>query len=250
VAKLLVSVRSSSEALAALAGGAEIIDVKEPLNGSLGRSTFAVWRNVRGVVPPAIPISVALGELNEWFGRGAVEIPRNALLGVAYCKVGLSHARSDWVDRWFDLRKRIADSAPSGPAWVAVIYADCQTAGAPEPYSVIRVAGELDECHGVLFDTWGKSQRSGLDLTWKPIVDRVRDTGRFVALAGSLDATAIERLAPLAPDIFAVRGAACVAGDRLKPIDAERVSVLAHAARNVASEGRRAHVSFPTLIAH
>jgi len=34
--RLLVSVRDASEARAALAGGAGIIDAKEPLNGPLG----------------------------------------------------------------------------------------------------------------------------------------------------------------------------------------------------------------------
>ena len=36
MAKLLVSVRSADEAEVALEGGADIIDVKEPLHGSLG----------------------------------------------------------------------------------------------------------------------------------------------------------------------------------------------------------------------
>ena len=75
-----------------------------------------------------------------------------------------------------------------------------------------------------------------MTLTWKPMVDRVRDSGRFVALAGSLDVEAIGRLAPLAPDIFAVRGSACAGGDRLGPIDSERVSILARAARHAEFE--------------
>ena len=36
--RLLVSVRSAAEALAALAGDADLIDVKEPAGGSLGSS--------------------------------------------------------------------------------------------------------------------------------------------------------------------------------------------------------------------
>ena len=59
VAKLLVSVRSKAEALAALAGGATIVDVKEPKNGSLGRATFDVWREVQKVVPRPVLVSVA-----------------------------------------------------------------------------------------------------------------------------------------------------------------------------------------------
>ena len=40
--RLLVSVRSVEEAEAALAGGADLIDVKEPTRGSLGRADDAV----------------------------------------------------------------------------------------------------------------------------------------------------------------------------------------------------------------
>jgi uncharacterized protein (UPF0264 family) len=231
VAKLLVSVRSVGEALAALAGGAAIIDVKEPLNGSLGRADFAVWREVRDAVPSSIPISGALGELNDWFGLKNVEIPRGAATGVAYCKLGLSDARSDWVDGWQAIRQRVADSVTSSPEWVAVVYVDWQAARAPDPDAIIRAASETDDCRGVLFDTWSKSRRVGIDLTWKPIVDRVRESGRFVALAGSLDVDAIARFASLEPDIFAVRGAACAGGDRVGPIDPQRVAALARATR-------------------
>ena len=101
----------------------------------------------------------------------------------------------------------------------AVVYAlDWQTAG-PAPVAIIEAACAIDACRGVLFDTWGKSNGPGIDLTWQPHVNRVQSSGRFVALAGSLDAKAIRRLAPSAPEIFAVRGSACAGGDRLGPID-------------------------------
>jgi (5-formylfuran-3-yl)methyl phosphate synthase len=232
VAKLRVSVRSKVEALAALAGGAAIIDVKEPLNGSLGRAQSNVWREVRNVVPGQIPVSVALGELNDWPGIDAVDGSRGIWTGLAYCKLGLSHAPPDWIDRWCGLRQALADSESSVPAWVAVVYIDWQAAQAPEPEAVIEVACALDECRGVLFDTWNKSQCAGITLNSKPMLERVRDSARFVALAGSLDAEAFRRLAPLEPDIFAVRGSACAGGDRLRPIDSERVSILAQAAKH------------------
>ena len=41
MAELLVSVRSADEAKAALAGSADIIDIKEPDHGSLGRASHA-----------------------------------------------------------------------------------------------------------------------------------------------------------------------------------------------------------------
>jgi (5-formylfuran-3-yl)methyl phosphate synthase len=230
VAKLLVSVRSRVEALAALAGGATIIDVKEPKNGPLGRASFDVWREVRKTIPEPVRVSVALGELNDWSSAEAALVPSGAWSRVAFRKLGLSHAPPDWVDRWESLRRQWGKSRSPRPAWVAVVYIDWQLAGAPHPESIIQAAGAITECQGVLFDTWDKSRCPGIDLTWKRHIDRVRDSGRFVALAGSLDVDAIGRLAPLAPDIFAVRGSACAGGNRLGPIDPERVSILARAA--------------------
>ncbi len=230
MAKLLVSVRSKDEALSALAGGAAIIDVKEPKNGPLGRAPFDVWREISEVVPPTVPVSVALGELSDWSSGEAGAVPMGAWSGVAFRKLGLSRARSDWSDRWRRLREQLGGCRSSDLPWVAVVYIDWQTAGAPPPESIIQAASTISECHGVLFDTWDKSRSSGIDRDWKPHVDRVRGSGRFVALAGSLDVDAITRLAPLRPDIFAVRGAACTGGDRLGPIDPVRVSLLARAA--------------------
>ena len=235
MAKLLVSVRSRAEALAALAGGAAIIDVKEPTNGPLGRAPVPVWCEVRDVVPRPIPVSVALGELADEFAGNTVEVPRDAWTGLAYCKLGLANAPEDWQERWRDLRRRLAERSSSVPDWVAVVYIDWKAASAPAPDAVIDTACAIESCRGVLFDSWDKSRCARIDITWKPEVERVRASGRFVAIAGSLDVEAIRRLAPLAPDIFAVRGSACEGGDRLGPIDAERVSLLARAASSPSS---------------
>jgi len=233
VAKLLVSVRSAIEARAAVAGGAAIIDVKEPLHGPLGRATADVWRQVRCAVDERVPVSVALGELNEWFVAGApVRIPW-AGTGVAYVKLGLAAARPGWQARWWKLRNRLAEIGSPSPAWVAVVYADWQTARAPHPDAVIREAVGVDECHGVLVDTWDKSGPSPLNASWKEMTDRVREQGRFLALAGRIDVGAIERLACLEPEIIAVRGAACIGGDRHGVVDAERVARLAEAAEKI-----------------
>jgi len=59
---LLVSVRSVEEVSAALAGGADIIDAKEPARGSLGRVTPAVLSAIAARTPASVPLSVALGD--------------------------------------------------------------------------------------------------------------------------------------------------------------------------------------------
>jgi uncharacterized protein (UPF0264 family) len=229
VAQLLVSVRSTEEAVAAVDGGAAVVDVKEPLHGSLGRAECSVWRAVRQVVPAHVPVSVALGELNEWLSGTSFSIAPGAFAGLAYCKIGLAHAPGNWIDRWQELRARLAGSERFEPAWVAVVYLDWQAAHAPAPEAVIDAAMAIDTCQGVLFDTWEKARKSAIGLGWKPVIDRAREAGKFIALAGSLDVDAIRHLAPLQPHLFAVRGAACAGGDRLGPIDRERVAALARA---------------------
>jgi uncharacterized protein (UPF0264 family) len=221
MAGLLVSVRSAPEALAAVAGGAAVIDVKEPGRGPLGRADAAVWRAVRAAVPRDVPVSVALGELAEWDGAGPPS-PID-LAGIAYRKLGLAGGGKDWRARWSGLCEG------SGPAWVAVAYLDWDRAEAPRPEAVLDAAIGLG-CAGILFDTWEKGRPApAIDPGW---VERARSSGLRVAVAGGLDEAAIRRLAPLAPDLFAVRGAACRGGDRSGTIDRGRVMRLVRAALN------------------
>jgi len=64
--KLLVSVRDAAEARAALVGGADLIDVKEPSRGSLGRAEADTIAAVAHAVGGRTPVSAALGELRDW----------------------------------------------------------------------------------------------------------------------------------------------------------------------------------------
>jgi uncharacterized protein (UPF0264 family) len=223
MAGLLVSVRSAHEARAALAGGAMIIDVKEPDRGPLGRADEDVWRAIRAVVPGDVPVSVALGELAEWDTTPAPAMVR----GLAFRKVGLARSGPDWRARWTALGRE------PGPAWVAVAYADWQQALAPEPDAVLDAAIDADAA-GILLDTWEKGRPSPVDESWAGWIERAQEGGLLVALAGGLDEAAIFRLSPLRPDLFAVRGAACAAGQRRGSIDARRVERLARAVQAAA----------------
>jgi uncharacterized protein (UPF0264 family) len=232
LAGLLVSVRSVPEARAALAGGASVIDVKEPERGPLGCAEVQVWRDIRGVVPAGLPVSVALGELRDWVRGGRRPPEPGQFDGLAYRKLGLSGAGAGagWERAWAALRREWGP----GPSWIAVVYADWARAEAPDPDAVAEAAMAAEDCAGLLIDTWDKSRPSPIaaDAFWCRWFDRVRTRSGgplLIALAGGLDAAAIARLAPLGPDLFAVRGAACDGGDRRGAIDPGRVAVLVRA---------------------
>ncbi len=230
MARLLVSVRSAEDARAALAGGASILDVKEPARGPLGRADVELWRAVRDVAPRATEVSVALGELLDPTLPDDLARFDFQRAGIAYVKLGLAGAGrlDDWPTRWSRIRTQVG----AGPRWVAVAYLDWQAAAAPSPEDVVNAAIHArPDCAGLLVDSFDKSRATPiLETTWTPLIERARAAGLFTALAGRLDAVEIRRLATLRPDVFAVRGAACRDGDRAADVDRARVAVLVQAA--------------------
>ena len=203
--QLLVSVRNAPEALDALAGGADLIDIKEPLAGSLGAASPAAIGQVIAAVDGRAPVSVALGEL--------VDIPGKDLsfcTGATYAKVGLAGALGDpnWPQRW----KNLIQCFPDGVRPVAVIYADYAHSGAPNPSEVLTHAAQFG-CVAVLIDTFNKTQ-GRLTEQWtidelQQLAHRVRQAGMLFVVAGSLAATDLPAIAPLAADYIAVRSAVC-----------------------------------------
>jgi uncharacterized protein (UPF0264 family) len=222
---LLVSVRSAAEAKAALAGGAAIIDVKEPDNGALGRASPDVLANILAEVAGRRPVSAALGELPA----EEVDLPAN-LASLSFVKWGLAGWRgrgSAWKEQLLRLREQV--ETHSSCRAVAVAYADWKLAGAPPVLDVGRFAVSR-RWSVLLVDTWQKDGSTLLD--WMSLTDlkRLREQTRAVgvklALAGSLGEATIQALAPVAPEWFAVRGAACAEGQRSGCVEEQRVRRL------------------------
>jgi uncharacterized protein (UPF0264 family) len=223
--------------MAAIAGGAGIIDVKEPASGPLGSADPSVWRDVRRVVPAEIPLSVALGEAAEWQSPESRFPSADDWRGVSFAKLGLAGSGSAGLVSWPRIRERFERDFPEQVAWVAVIYADWHGARAPFPDEILHVAVREPRCAGVLVDTWSKSSRPTVDLGdgWRERIELVHSSGRFFAWAGGMGLAEIAQLGrfKLTPDIIAVRGSACRNGDRLGHIDSNRVRALRDAASRI-----------------
>jgi hypothetical protein len=226
----LVSVRSAAEALVAMAGGADLIDVKEPSRGSLGAVDPEVLSEICDAVGGRLPISAALGELAEFpVAKRRSDFPAN----LAFAKLGLAGSARDWRRRW---QAAIADFPPHVRP-VAVAYADWQSAGAPSPFEVLQAASDAG-CPYLLIDTWDKSRGSLLaHLTMKElhIIGFRASTGNVeLVLAGSLDLDSIAQVLRLAPAYVAVRGAACLGG-RTNAIERALVKRLADLVQSAAA---------------
>src|SRR5256886_10873161 len=91
--QLLVSVRSAAEASAAIAGGADIVDAKEPDAGALGAVSLDVLREVRVVVASKRPLSAATGDAAD---EAAIERTAHAFAaaGAPVVKAGFAGVAS------------------------------------------------------------------------------------------------------------------------------------------------------------
>jgi (5-formylfuran-3-yl)methyl phosphate synthase len=237
---LLVSVRSELEADAAIAGGADILDVKDPARGSLGcpepEVLNAVYQKASG---RKVRVTTALGEVSEWAKQNPFAIPS----GVAFAKLGLAGLgeRPDWVESWLAVRRRI-NSQRTGMGWVAVAYVDDSAAAAPPVQDVVTAAIETG-CAGLLLDTFDKSSGRLFDYVSESQLDELADQlhaeGKFIAAAGRLGLSEVSRLASCAVDIVAVRSAVCEKNDRRSVVTTDLVKACKAAIRTRLAEVER-----------
>lgn len=218
---LLVSVRAADEVDAALAGGADLIDVKEPTRGPLGMAEAEVVAAVLDRVDGEVPVSAALG---EWSANAITEAHWHLELKLQYVKWGMAgySPTPGWGEDLLDTRREL----PVGTEMVAVAYADWERAKSVPPVELVRFAKRF-RFRAVLLDTWGKDGSTLLDFL-KPaavaeLIESLKRVGITVAVGGSLRPEQVKQFKTAAPDYFAVRSSACAAGKRDGVIDLGRV---------------------------
>ncbi|WP_339910063.1 (5-formylfuran-3-yl)methyl phosphate synthase [Symmachiella dynata] len=236
--QLLVSVRNGIEAEAALQGGCDILDIKEPARGSLGMADVAAISAVADVVRQQqvdVVVSTALGETTDWYAAAPPALPA----GINYAKLGTAGLRPDldWRRRWSEVRRQFDLAADRNIAWIAVAYIDWELANSPPPLEIVAAATEAG-CAGVLFDTFTKTGRGLFDWLSKPqlhaLVNDIHAAGQLVAVAGQITAENVPALIDFAPDIIAIRSAACAGGQRTNSIEAEAIRHFKTAMHNAA----------------
>ena len=225
--RLLVSVRVPEEVEAALDGGADIIDAKEPSRGSLGAVAPEVLARIAERVQAPVSLSIALGDATD--GEHLTRLI--ACTGISrrpaetFVKVGFRHRPVRALTSM--MRAGLGAAADIGVILVPVAYADHVRAGSPRPDEVLDAAATVG-ARAILVDTYLKDGRSLLH--WidpaglAGLGNRARGAGMMFALAGGLESAELEAVAEVA-DVVGVRGAAC-RGGREGVVDAALVRGL------------------------
>jgi uncharacterized protein (UPF0264 family) len=236
--KLLVSVRTADEARAALAGGADIVDAKDPDAGALGAVRLDSLRLIhaavcddsqpRGGASRARPITAALGDASDEF---SIERTARAYAseGASLVKVGFAGiTRAARVAGLLTAAIRGAHMGNPSSGVIAVAYADSVVAASIAFDSLLEPAA-LSGVTGVLIDTADK-RGPGLrtlipDNALIGWTRRAHDAGLLVGIAGRLASGDLPWARDIGGDVIGVRGAACDGG-RSGRVSAQRVREL------------------------
>jgi uncharacterized protein (UPF0264 family) len=215
---LLISPINIQEALESIAGGADIIDVKNPKEGSLGANFPWVIKNIREITPPNIQVSATLGDVPYKPGTVALAAAGAVASGADYIKVGL-YGTQNYQEAMEVMENvvRTVQEADSHAVVVASGYADAHRVGAVDPMEIPRIAADSG-ANLAMLDTAVKDGKTLFDYmneeTMAKFTDETHSYGLKTALAGSIKEEQLPVLADLGCDVVGIRGAACTGGDR------------------------------------
>jgi FolB domain-containing protein len=214
----LASVTDPEEAEIACAGGADVIDFKNPNDGALGAVAPDIIRAGAAALRARRQTSAVLGNLPTLPELVVPEAERIAETGIDFLKIGL-----------FPGGKREATIAALSRfsekvKLIAVFFADT----APD-FSLLPLLAEAG-FFGAMLDTANKTNGrllQHIDIAGLAhFVERCRELGLFSGLAGGLELPDIPRLLLLQPDVLGFRTALCGASGRAGQISREAVQMV------------------------
>src|SRR4030042_1632482 len=139
--KVLISVVDEEEAAEAIAGGADIIYVKNPKEGALGANFPWIIKRIQKITPKKIEVSCTLGEMPNLPGSTSLAAAGAATTGVNYIKAGLSELKTkdDAVYLMRNVVRAVRECDPTIKV-AAVGYADAERTGSINPLLIPEIA--------------------------------------------------------------------------------------------------------------
>ena len=227
--KLLVSPINEEEAIAASNGGADIIDVKNPKEGSLGANFPWIIKSVKDAIDSKQPVSATIGDFNFKPGTASLAALGAAVAGAQYVKVGLYDVQTEdqALEMLTNIVRSVKDYDPSRII-VASGYSDYERINSI-PLMLLPAIGAKAGVDVVMMDTGIKDGRSTFEFMSEEELTEftklARDAGLESAIAGTIKFEDLPALKRIQPDIIGVRGVVC-GGDRNDGIKQELVEKL------------------------
>ena len=229
--KLLLSIVSPEEAKSVLEYQPDLLDIKNPKEGSLGAQFPWIIQDIVQVAKnTGIRCSATLGDLPFKPGTASLAAMGAAACGADYIKAGMFGVKTYEEAKLMMTTIRKSIRQVSEKAFVVASgYADYRRFGGISSLDIVRAAGDA-QCDAVMVDTAIKDGKNLFDAMpfsqLKTFIDTAHDGGLLVALAGSISLEHLDIIAELKPDIIGIRGAVCTKGNRNTKIDPAKVEVF------------------------
>lgn len=215
---LLISPINTEEALESIKGGADIVDVKNPKEGSLGANFPWVIKNIREITPEGMHVSATLGDVPYKPGTVSLAAAGAVVSGADYIKVGLYGTKN--YDQALEVMENVVKSVKEFDEDALIVasgYADAHRVGAVDPMEIPRIAADAG-ADLAMVDTAVKDGKTLFDFMdvekLQTFNDTIHDHGLKSALAGSIKKDQLKLLYDIGCDVVGIRGAACTGGDR------------------------------------
>lgn len=216
--KMLASVSNLQEAMLMLNTNADIIDLKQPKQGSLGALPVAVVKQIVQRIERQKPVSATIGNLPLQADLICSAVAAMAVTGVDYIKIGLPPDRNQQ-----SVLSKL-HSLGSSKQLIAVLFADTR------PDFCIIDALKRYGFAGVMLDTLDKTAAALPQLMphneLKKFVTLAHNAELLCGLAGSLKATDIPELLQLEADYLGFRGALCEQHNRIAALNTKSANTV------------------------
>ncbi len=222
---LMVSVQNLDEAIEALHGGADIVDVKNLQEALVGSAHPLTVKAVRDSIPMDRHASVTLGVVPNQAGTVAMAVYAAGILDATSVKVGFMQTEyNQAVEVLLECREALNGFDTK---LIGSLFADNPLYDGLDASHMVNLA-EDTKCDGWLIDTLTKDGRNLFDFIpeseLRDMALSGKKSGMSTALSGHLKMSDLDELARINPDIVGVRGAVCQRGERDSAVHRDAVA--------------------------
>jgi len=227
--KLLISVKNEKEALEAIQGGANIIDIENPSEGLFGAGHPRVIKKIAEITPDNIEICAQTGFIPNLSATVLAALGASVSLSASSSKVKsvkivLFNVKTD--ENALNLIKEVSKTVKEYSPEVNIVilgFADFKKFNSIDPLKLPEIVNDVKkEVPGnycVKIDVADKKSKSLFEFydesTLKDFVDRAHKFGMEAGLAGLLAKEDVRKVFNTGADLLAVRKMVCSGYDRV-----------------------------------
>ena len=220
--KLLISPKTVEEAKVVISAKVDLIDCKNPEEGSLGANFPWIIREMKNLIPMNSNqlLSATIGDFPDLPGSASLAALGATVAGADIIKVGLKGPKDEKTG--IKLMKKVVKAVKDYNDTAKVVtagYSDrIRMKSSPDFMSIPVIASESGSDIAML-DTYFKDNLGLFDfLTVDQLIqfkNKAKDYNLEVALAGNLRKKDIPYIINISPDIIGVRSVVCEGYDRI-----------------------------------